>query len=276
MTECPRCHAPLEPDARFCPACGLPLEAPPPLDALLPLDAPPPAGPGEPSAAEEPPPGRGSAGTPWERRAQIGFASALIETTTQVLSKPAAFFRAMSPSGGLGGPLLYGVIVGYIGLLAAAIYDAIFRSLLGGSTFGPFAGNEELERLMPQVSGWVGLAVQVVLGPVMIAISLFLFAAITHVMLMLLGGANRDFEATFRVAAYTEATQVFGLIPMCGGLVAVVYAVVVSIIGLSEVHGISRGKAAAAVLLPLALCCCCVAGLVGAAMWAATAALTGR
>jgi hypothetical protein len=278
MTECPRCHAPIEPDARFCPDCGLPLEGaapqPAPLEDVL-LTAPAPLpGPGS-AGAEEPQAPRGPSGTPWERRAEIGLAGALVETTMQVLGKPTAFFRAMSPTGGLGGPLLYGLIIGYVGFLAASVYDAIFRSLVGGS-LGPFAGNEELEKFMPTFDGWGSVAVQAVVGPLVLIFVLFFAAFVTHVMLTLLGGANRDFEATFRVTAYTQATQIFGLIPFCGGLVATVYAIVVSIIGLSEVHGISRGKAAAAVLLPLVLCCLCAAGLAGVALWAVGSALSGR
>src|SRR5262245_47766218 len=135
MHECPRCHAPIEPGARFCAACGQPLE---------PAAAPAPPEPvGGAYFVWEPGPSA-TTGTPWDRRSEIGLPSALIETTTQVLSKPARFYRAMPPAGGMGGPLLYGVIVGYIGLLAASIYDAIFRSLMGGGSFGAFGRNEEL------------------------------------------------------------------------------------------------------------------------------------
>ena len=42
-----------------------------------------------------------------------------------------------------------------------------------------------------------------------------------------------------------------------------VWTAVLTIIGLSVVHGISWQKAAAAVLLPLVLFCCCCAGGVG-------------
>jgi hypothetical protein len=47
-----------------------------------------------------------------------------VETTRQVLTRPSAFFRTMPVTGGLGSPLLYGVLLGWIGL-AAAFYQAI-------------------------------------------------------------------------------------------------------------------------------------------------------
>ena len=43
---------------------------------------------------------------------------------------------------------------------------------------------------------------------------------------------------------------------------AAIWVVVLTIIGLSVVHGISWQKATAAVLLPLVLfCCCCLGGI---------------
>src|SRR5687768_2262196 len=122
MTQCPQCRQPLlDPDDRFCPHCGADLRgpaAPPPESRGLPPEAEPgrlPPGDWTPAAL---PPGASGpgGGTPWERRGQIGIGSALIETVQQVLTKPGAFFRSMPVTGGVGGPLLFGVIVGYVGL----------------------------------------------------------------------------------------------------------------------------------------------------------------
>jgi hypothetical protein len=75
-------------------------------------------------------------------------------------------------------------------------------------------------------------------------------------MLLLLGGARGTFETTMRVVAYTMgATSLLQVLPMCGSLLAAVWAVVVNIIGLAQAHEISTGKAAAAVLLPVVACC---------------------
>jgi hypothetical protein len=272
MTHCPRCQQPLpEPTPRFCPNCGLDVAAgepmapdtpgegasyaPPPLPPLPPGGAPPPL----PGA---PPPAGG--GPPWERRHQIGFAAALIETTQQVLTSPAAFFRSMPVTGGIGGPLLYGVIVAYIGQVASALYSFILQSTLGSAW--QFGRGSELEKYLPMLSSGMGLIGQLVFAPLLLTIVLFIATAITHVCLLLLGGATHGFEATFRVNAYTEATSVIRIVPVCGDLVYLIYCLVVAIIGLSEAHRISGLKAALAVLLPLILlCCCCGVGLMVAA-----------
>ena len=275
MPECPRCQAPLtDADARFCTSCGAPLPA-----SAEPVPAPDEAEPAPPPPPLELPPAPPveTTGTPWDRRGQIGLGAALIDTTRQVLFRPQAFFRSMPVSGGLGGPLLYAVIVGYVGLLAAALYDFVFRAVMGPSLQRFGGQNPELEKLFPLAPSGIGLVLQIVLGPALVAVLLFVFAGITHLMLMLLGGAQRDFEATFRVAAYARATHLLqialGIIPLCGALLVGIYGIVVAAIGLSEVHGISRGKATAAILLPLLLFCCCAGAVFGVAMWGVMSAL---
>ncbi len=220
------------------------------------------------------PPGRGGS-TPWERREQIGLLNALVETSKEVIATPGEFFRRMPVTGGIGAPLGYGVIVGYLGLLAKAIYDAVFRAVLG-SPFAPFGGRPELQRFAAMMEGGVGLIVQVVLGPVLVVIGIFIAAGIFHLLLMVLGGARRDFEATARVVCYSEAAALFGIVPFCGAFIGAIYQIVLWIIGLAEAHGISKGKAAAAVLIPILLVCCCCIGVIALVAGGLAAALGQR
>jgi hypothetical protein len=59
------------------------------------------------------------------------------------------------------------------------------------------------------------------------------------------------------------AVAVLQLVPGCGSLVAVGWALVCYCIGFSRVHGLTTGRAAVVVLLPMLLCCA-VAGLFAA------------
>jgi hypothetical protein len=249
MTNCPRCQSPLpDPPERFCPSCGADLAlAPPPIPPAIP---PPPSG-------WDPGPGARE-GTPWERRDSIGIASALVETTQRVLAGPTAFFRAMPVTGGVGSPLLYALIIGYAGLVISAIYDFVLESVMG-SSFARFGGGSEaMAGVMPYLAGVAGLGVKLVVGPFLLAMVLFLMAGIVHLALLGLGGASRGFEATFRVACYSEAAALLNIIPVCGGMIAPVLMVVLMVIGIAEAHGTIRGRAAAAVVLPILLCCCCI------------------
>jgi hypothetical protein len=94
-----------------------------------------------------------------------------------------------------------------------------------------------------------------VLAPIFVIIGVFIQAAILHLMLMLVGGASHGFEATTRVCSYTQAAQLAQIIPFCGGPISAVWTVIMLIVGLSTAHGITRGKAAIAVILPVVLCC---------------------
>ena len=204
-------------------------------------------------------------GIPWDDRERLGFLPALVETVKLVLFDAPAFFKALPVTGGLGGPLFFALVVGYLGLAIQAGYEAIFRSL-SGQMLGDFAGRAGgLERFVELMGSGLGLVLMLVLGPLFLLIGLFIGAGITHLFLMLLGGARNGFEATFRVSCFAQATALFAVLPFCGTPVQAVYQIVLMIIGLAEAHQTGKGTAAAAVLLPgLLLCCCCALAFVAA------------
>jgi len=96
----------------------------------------------------------------------------------------------------------------------------------------------------------------ILLSPALYVVSAFISSGITHLCLKLLGGANRPFETTFRVICYAQASAtVFNLLPLCGGLIGVIWGAYSIIIGLREAHGTSGWKATLAITLPGLLCC---------------------
>jgi hypothetical protein len=118
--------------------------------------------------------------------------------------------------------------------------------------------------MMPMISSGVGLIAQILFAPVFTAIGIFIVSAVVHVCLLLVGGAKNGFEATLRVAAYSEAAMILRILPMCGDVIGPIYALILIIIGVSEAHRISGLKATLAVLLPVLLLCCCCPALIGA------------
>jgi hypothetical protein len=249
MAPCWNCHNPLpETPVDQCPSCGAAVA--PAGQPASGWAAPPP---GAPPAA--PPAG----GTPWDERDRVGILTSLVETTRLVLTRPGDFFRSLPVTGGIGGPLLYAVIVGWLGLVAASLYQAIFRSIVG-SSLAAFGDRPELAAMVGWAESWAGFVAQLVFGGVFVAIGVFLAAGIVHLMLMLLGGAGRGFEATFRVVCFSQATSVLLVVPFCGQLIAPLWTLVLDVIGLAAAQRIGHGKAAAAVLLPIVLLCCCCAG----------------
>jgi hypothetical protein len=99
--------------------------------------------------------------------------------------------------------------------------------------------------------------------PIGVLLGSFLMAGVWHLALMIFSGANKPFEATYRVYCYVAGSCAWlGLIPFCGPFISFVWNLVAASIGLAKVHQIGTGKATTAVLLPLILCCgCCVTSL---------------
>jgi hypothetical protein len=187
-------------------------------------------------------------GLPWEHRQERGFINAFIETLTMVLTKPDLAFRTMKTEGGLGEPLLYALIGGCVGGIVSLLLSLALQSM------GLFAGQRDTFSALAGVG--VGSIVLIILVPVFVIIVLFIGSAIVHLCLMIVGGANKSFETTFRVLSFSQgSTGPLQIIPVCGGLIAGVWALVVNCVGLARAHETSTGRAVLAVFLPLIVCC---------------------
>ncbi len=200
------------------------------------------------SAASTAATGAPRSGLPWDERQARGFFNAFVETLVMVLTKPDAAFRAMKIEGGLVEPLIYALIGGWVGGVVAFLFSLGFQSM------GLFANRTNAFGMLTGMG--IGSIVFIILLPVMIVIGLFIGAAIVHLCLMIVGGANKTFEATFRVLAFSQgSTGPLQMVPVCGGLIAGVWGVVVSCIGLARAHETGTGRAVLAVFLPLVVCC---------------------
>ena len=192
-------------------------------------------------------------GLPWDARASKGLVSAFIETLQMVLTRPSEAFTAMQREGGLGEPLLYALIGGSIGGVVSFLFSLGFQSL------GLFGDRHNAFAVMTGMG--IGSIFFIILIPLLIAIGLFIGSAIVHVCLMIVGGAKQTFETTFRVVAFTQgSTGPLQMIPICGGVIAGIWALILNCIGLARAHEIETGRAVLAVLLPVILCCGCGIG----------------
>src|SRR5947209_8557597 len=219
--------------------------------AAAPAPAAPPTQTPTPPAMVAPPAGSTTAaprsGLPWDERHSKGLFHGFIETLQMVLTRPSEAFTAMKREGGVGEPLLYAVIGGTFGAVFAFAYNFAFRSLALFPT-----RHTAFENMI----GGVGLIFLLILMPLLIVIGTFIGAAIYHVSLMIVGGAKQSFETTFRVICFGGGSvSPLLVIPFCGGLVVLVWKIVVYSIGFARAHETDTGRAAVAVLLPLIVCC---------------------
>jgi hypothetical protein len=193
---------------------------------------------------------------PWEQPG-VPWTTGLVETIKLLIAKPREAFERMPLTGDLLRPFVFAILLGWIGTIFGTIWQVAFQGAF------PRTSGEPMPALF--------MPILALFAPVFIVFGLFVSAAIYHVMLLIVGGARGGFQATLRVLCYSQAPQVFQLLPICGVMITGVATLFLMIQGLAVAHRISLGKSALAVLLPAVLCCTCVCVLlftVGAAFLA--------
>lgn len=210
-----------------------------------------------------PSPPTGSPGNPFERRSELGFFQGLVDAIKGFITSPGVTFAETKRSGDLLSPLLYAVIVGFIGTAISSIWQALMGTAwtqylppemqdqwgLGWAAMGTAAG----------ILGWLLVA------PFFIVIGIFIVAAIVHLSLMLVGGLKNSragFEGTLRVVAYSQTASLAQIIPFLGGLITLIWTLVLGVMGIVRLHDTTEGRAAIGVLLPMLLCCFCIVAVI--------------
>jgi hypothetical protein len=170
--------------------------------------------------------------------------NSFVDTVRAVVLDPVGFFRGIARRGDFVNPLIFAVICALISALLGGLINLLLSPLFAspGDTGEALAG------------GVVGFVGNLILAPIFVVIVLFIGAAITHLLVMLLvRPQNAGFEATFRVGTYSQVTQLVSWIPIIGVIIAVVWTAILSIFGIREVHSTTTGKAALVVLIPVAV-----------------------
>ena len=196
-------------------------------------------------------------GNPWERRDEWGASQGFLEALKLFVVSPAEAFNQTRRQGDYGSPLLFAVVLGWAGVLIAKVWETLFgMSVL--SAFPP-----EVRDQLPFLVGGstFGLVLSLVLAPIYILVALFIWSALLHLCLVLVGGlkdSTAGFEGTFRVVSYATVAQLGSLVPIFGSLITLVWTVVLGVVGITSLHKSSQGQAVAALLIPLVLCCLCI------------------
>lgn len=168
-------------------------------------------------------------------------------TWAKVISSPREFFEKLPKEVKYKEPSvfylkLYALMLGIMIVFFLALF-AMFFPMLGPLT--PLIGGAGIA---------VGLIMLIILFPLALFLSwgfLFVGAGITHLLVMLFGG-KEGYHETFKANAYATAPSLFFIIPYVGWL-AVIYSIIVLIIGIHKRQNISLGRSAAAVLLPIVI-----------------------
>jgi hypothetical protein len=195
---------------------------------------------------------------PFADRERRGFFAALFETWKLACTEPQRFFANVRVDQ-LGPAILFAVLTGSIGLVAAGGYDWLmgpsFMNAMrqAQQTAGGADGRQVFELLM---SGTFTV-IRIVSAPLLILLALYVGAGIVHLGMMMLGGAAGGFKATLTVVAYSFAPWILGAVPFCGSLAGMIWQLVILIIGLAAVHRTETWKSAVTVIASAVLGCCC-------------------
>ncbi len=285
LARCAHCQKTFETDrygVQACPHCGQQVHladpsAPPPPAAA----APPPAAaaPAAPPPPWGPPPAPDPAGipAPFARRSEVGFVRGWLDTWKLAALQPAEFFRAVRISD-TGSAILFGVVT----ITISSWFQTLYGALMGAATRGML---DQMLRQMPRaeelqgawVMRWVsggsalGVVAQLIAAPFLALAAVLVMAAIFHVLLLALKGANRGFDATLTVVGYASAAHIIGAAPVPGlaNLVGFVWYLAAVAIGLAGAQRITSGKAWTATLLPFGFVCLCCCGAFGIPLYAA-------
>jgi hypothetical protein len=185
--------------------------------------------------------------SPWEGRAEHGLWAGISRTSKAVLFSPKSFFRRTAVEGGLKEPLAFGLLTGSAGMMLEVFWQFLLFGEIG-------------ETLFPLVETLLGSDATILLFlgimalcPLLILITILITSTILHVLLSIVRGGKGGFEATFRVVSFSQAAQLWGLIPIVGSLIGALWLIAVQMIGLREIHESSYSRVAMALIIPLAL-----------------------
>ena len=186
----------------------------------------------------------GRQATPWENRSELGLWQGISKTFKAVLFSPVEIFSTMTYKGGIKEPLAFGLLLGSIGGMFGFFWQFLVMS------GGLLAIDHEIMSHFTISLIFFGIAI---VFPLFVTIAIFVTSAILHLLLLIVRGGKNGFEATFRVVSYSQAIQIWGLIPFIGGLIGGLWILIVQIIGLREIHETSYLRVILALLIPLAL-----------------------
>jgi len=252
--------------------------------------APPPPGPPPGPPPPAPPSGGGSfgggsfggasrSGNAWDRRDEKGFGSAFVEAVKEFVTSPTEAFARTRETGDVAGPLMFAAVI----LFAATAVSSMWQLVFGGSVIDMIPP-EYQDQVAPYLvgggsTGCFGFVFGLVTALVFTLIGLLVWTAILHLSSLVVGGlksSEAGFEGTLRVVSFASVAQLAGMVPIVGGLIAMVWSLILLVIGISSMHRTTTGTAVLAVLVPVVLCCVCamagvllMAGGIAAAVGAA-------
>ena len=202
---------------------------------------------------------------PWERRHEIGFIEACMQTFSGVLFSPGKFFSSMKQGGGFQEPFLFTLLVIVpISIVTGILYSLAFNALIDISGIAEaiashFLDGRASDAFMRGFSGGLNqnlafnIIMQVFFIPIGVISWSFIYPMLYYVGFAINGEKRKNFQTLYRTSTYALATVVLSIVPLLGQMVYGIWYIVAVIIGMAKTTPTSYGKSAFAALWYLAV-----------------------
>jgi len=184
-------------------------------------------------------------GPPWEKKHELGFFVAFIETVKGFLFHPANTFSVMRRTAGIGDALVYSValqVFAFLWTIAVTGVDPAALLPQSPELQSMFQFPENISQIL------------VILYPFTVVLMLFISALSVHLALKWRSLQNYDFALIFRILAYANGSAaLLMIIPVLGGLLSFMMLIYLVYTGLRTIYGLGTSSFAITTLLALGI-----------------------
>lgn len=180
---------------------------------------------------------------PWPPRPGAGVLTAFVDTWVESVFRPSSFFAAM-PRQGFWTALAYYLPIAVVGSALMLFWRAVAVAAGYADVIAVFDG---------QPFDPVTELINFLFSPLTATLYLLIGAGIAHVGLKMVGAARENYMATMRATAFAAGPELFIAVPLVGIPASLIWVLVLTVVGLREVHQTTTGRAIAALLLPIVL-----------------------
>lgn len=179
----------------------------------------------------------------WESNWRSDTLGAFVRNAKDILTDPIEYFGRIKPAEDYLSLFVWLYVFSFINLFFSMVYQLVWEMI--------FNSTETLFTIPFVMCGSV-------IAPFVVILMLAISSAILHFFLVNIGGSTKPFNTTFTVYALGSVTGIFSVVPILGGLVAMVYGIIINIMGMAKAHEIPASRVFLSFLVPALIVGCCV------------------
>lgn len=193
--------------------------------------------------------------------------TAYLKTVWKILTTPTEFFSNLRLDGGVTGPLAFALVTHWIGSaleflwksvsggLAVRYLQQILDQMAGmmandGGDIDSLGRGAWIDQTKAVLQQWLWGAGSVIMDPFTTLFTLLVTAVFVYFGARLLVGPHVRYESALRIICYGMTPTLLRGVPLLGGLVAWIYVLVVTVIGVKQAYRVETGRAVVIAIFP--------------------------